>query len=63
MIKVQRLRELLAQVPGDADVFAYEGEDVGLVIRRNAIEWFIRMDDFRAGHEPQQEYTEGFTHS
>jgi len=33
MIRVKRLKELLAQVPDDARVYAYEGECVGIVIR------------------------------
>lgn len=32
-LNVKRLRELLDRIPDEADVVAYEGEGVGLVIR------------------------------
>lgn len=31
MIKARRLKELLKQVPDDADVYVYEGEGCGIV--------------------------------
>jgi len=62
MIKVKRLKELLEQVPDDADVWVYEGEDTGIVIRdfsgdmpyRESVWWI------RAREGADEEYTEGF---
>lgn len=59
MITVKRLKELLEQLPDDAEVYAYEGEDVGIGIRQRSIpqqrHWWIRaregshQDDVTAG--------------
>jgi len=42
MIKVNDLIMLLKEVPDNAEVYAYEGEDTGLVIRDKSNYWFIR---------------------
>lgn len=35
MITVKRLREILAALPDEAVVHAYEGEGIGLIVRHN----------------------------
>jgi hypothetical protein len=64
MIKVKRLKELLSQVPDDADVYAqwrtHEGleDDRGIVIvhPQGQREWFVQADEDRE----QEERLEGF---
>jgi len=61
MITVDRLRKLLEDLPADAEVYGYEGEDVGIAIRDDRPGkrqfWWIRA---REGSE-HDDYTEGFT--
>ena len=42
MITVKTLRELLAKLPDNAQVSAYEGEDIGLHIEYGKKRWWIR---------------------
>lgn len=41
MIKVKQLIKLLQEVPPDADVYAYEGEVVGIAIKKGKAFWWI----------------------
>jgi hypothetical protein len=57
MIKVSRLKELLASVPEDADVYAYDGEDTGIGISASdGIFFWIRAKETL----DLDTYTEGF---
>ena len=56
MIKVKKLIELLSQLPGDATVKAYEGEDTGLSIGHYKYSWWIRARD----NDKIDTNTEGF---
>lgn len=58
MITVKKLCEFLAKLPDDAQVYAYEGEDVGLGICIGEQQrWWIRArdtteeDDYASGFE------------
>lgn len=58
MISVKRLKELLAKVPDDAKVWAYEGEDIGIGIASadGKQAWWIQA----WGAEEDNIFTEGF---
>jgi hypothetical protein len=59
VITVARLRELLAQVPDDAEVGAYEGEDSGISIYKDGSTWWIRT----TSRDADDTYTTGFEES
>ena len=61
MITVRRLRELLAELPDNARVWGYEGEDIGISISDDASlrSWWIRATHARE----EDSYTEGFDSS
>ena len=63
MVTVKRLKELIKDLPDDAKCFAYEGEDVGMVIYvgKDSLgqckkSWFIRAGEC----QEETTYTEGF---
>jgi len=56
MIKASKLKRLLHQIPDDAEVYAYEGEQTGIVIKRDYELWFIGCYDSKE----KDTYTEGF---
>ena len=55
MITVGKLKDLLKNLPDNAILHAYEGEDVGIAISLNDKEWWIRCSA-----KAQDVYTEGF---
>jgi len=55
MISVKKLKKLLAEIPDNAMVYAYEGEDVGIGIELDENRWWIR-----ANEDGKDNYTEGF---
>ena len=59
MIKVKKLKELLANIPDDDDVWAYEGEDSGIAIGKigliHGFKWIRCRCD-----KTEDTYTEGF---
>jgi len=59
MITVKTLQTLLAHLPDDATLSAYEGEDTGIMIHHKATHrnWFIRATEA----ETEDGYTEGFS--
>lgn len=64
MITIGRLKQLIKDLPDDAKCYAYEGEDVGIVIYvgeniyvDGSKYWFIRAGDI----DKETTYTEGFT--
>jgi len=65
MIKVSKLKELLSNIPDDAEVWAYEGEDTGIAItpaRTPGVvwdcmaKWWIRA----TCDKKEDDYTKGF---
>ena len=62
MITVKTLKKLLDKIPDDATCYAYEGEDVGLVIRKGTMRdydrqnWFIRAKE----SDKEDKHIEGF---
>jgi hypothetical protein len=65
MITVKRLKELLNQIPEDAKLYAYEGEDSGILIyKEDRMKPRIKGKNFwwiGCGHADDKEtYTEGF---
>ena len=56
MIKAKTLKKLLEQVPDNADVYAYEGEDCGIVFISKGKHMFIRACE----SGDKDAYTEGF---
>lgn len=62
MITVKALKELLEKIPNDATCYAYEGEDIGLVIRKGTMRdhdrqnWFIRAKE----SDKEDKHIEGF---
>lgn len=56
MITCGKLKKLLAQVPDDAEVTAYEGEDCGISIQHIGKDWWIQATD---NHE-EDNYNQGF---
>jgi len=57
MIKVSMLKKLLAQLPDDALVSAYEGEDSGISIHHEDKYWWIRA---RPTGIKEKTFTAGF---
>lgn len=60
MITVKRLKKLLAKVPDDAHLWAYEGEDVGITIEKGQRHWWIRATDGGWNGDEMDTYTTGF---
>ena len=58
MITVKRLKELIEQLPDEAMVDVYEGEDVGITIELNDKYWWIRTRKDVLNRDSS--YTEGF---
>ena len=59
MITVKTLKKLLSEVPDDAEVSAYEGEDIGINIDYDDNNWWIRANYGK----PEETYTKGFSSS
>ena len=60
MIKVKRLKELLNEIPEDALLYGYEGEDTGIVFYSRKKKWFISTCQHS---DILDTYTEGFEES
>jgi len=56
MILSKTLKKLLEQVPDDAQIKAYEGEDVGICINFNNKDWWVRCRE----SDEIDNYTIGF---
>lgn len=64
MITVGRLKKLLEEVPDDAKVHAYEGEDSGFNIVKDEKYWWIRAAEPIFNDTTEDDvYTEGFKES
>lgn len=59
MIKVSMLKKLLDQLPGDALVSAYEGEDTGINVHHGDLNWWIRCR-YDYPHKKEKTFTTGF---
>lgn len=57
MITVKTLKQLIENLPDNAEVYAYEGEDTGFVILKGKKYWFIRATESR---DTEDTHTEGF---
>lgn len=55
MIKAKKLKELLARVPDEAVISAYEGEDTGLSIRMpdGTFQWIRAYDSEEEDDQPE----------
>jgi hypothetical protein len=53
---------LIEKLPDDGELYAYEGEDTGIVISKDNKNWFIRADEtLDENYETvENTYTEGF---
>ena len=58
MITIKRLKELIKDLPDDAQCYAYEGEQRGIIIERGDKEWFIEA--IGNSRKTEETYTEGF---
>lgn len=62
MITVRMLKKLISQLPEDALVSAYEGEDSGLNIYHEEKHWWIRAS-YEYPHKKSKTHTEGFDYN
>ena len=60
MILCKTLKRLLREIPDDAQIDVYEGEDIGINISFEGQHWWIRARPFFDVEGEEDDYTKGF---